>query len=167
MTRSTQIENAIKEKIIGSINVVLNEVFSNYFGVNVQADNRKQPDNFESDKRCLCQVHMQQEDVNMLMRFNFDANLLYRLVDETYNGEPVSDISPYNDAACEIANIVCCRVKAILNKSGYNLDMDLPHTIENNKLLNMSQAIQMYFSVGNSEGFFIDLLTEEQTKNNL
>lgn len=156
------LDSGLKGKIMGNIQSVVNEVFTNYFGVNARADNQNE---LTAAKGCLCQVHMKQEGVNMFLCFNFDANLLCSLVDGAY-GEEVKDPEPYKDAACEIANIVCCRVKAMLNDNGYKLNMDIPYSIDNNKKdsIQYKDSIKMHFSVDNNVGFFVDLLASENIK---
>lgn len=156
------IDSGLKGKIMGNINSVVNEVFTNYFGVNVSADDQN---DLPSARGCLCQVHMKQEGVNMFLCFNFDANLLCSLVDGAY-GEEAKDPEPYKDAACEIANIVCCRVKAMLNDNGYKLNMEIPYPVDDNKkdAIQYKDSIKMHFSVDNNVGFFVDLLASESIK---
>ncbi len=155
------IDPSLKNKVVGSMELVIREVFNNYFGVSVNADNEKITN--ESGKYCLCEVRMQQEGMDMFMCFHFDADLLYKLVDETYSGEAIHDLTPYNDAACEIANIVCCRIKAVLNGNGYKFNMDIPQPIENSdKFKNLPDEINMHFSTSNGNGFFINLFSLEK-----
>lgn len=152
------IEGTLKSKIMGDIDSVINEIFRDYFGVSVIADGPVRL--ADSREGCLCEVNMRQEGVDMLLCFNFDSDLLHRLVDEVYGGSLVQDSDPYKDAACEIANIVCCRVKAVLNENGFSLDMDLPYSVEKGKEdINYKDSINMYFSVNDGSGFFVDLFT--------
>ena len=156
-------DSELKDKIIGNINSVVNEVFTNYFGVNVSPDNK----NALPTKGCLCQVHMKQEGVNMFLCFNFDANLLCSLVDGAYgDGEVIKNPEPYKDAACEIANIVCCRVKAMLNDNGYKLNMEIPYPTDSSKRdsIQYKDSINMHYSVNNKVGFSVDLLASENIK---
>ncbi len=162
MANMSLMDSGLKGKIMGNIQSVVNEVFTNYFGVNARADNQNE---LTATKGCLCQVHMKQEGVNMFLCFNFDANLLCSLVDGAY-GEEVKDPEPYKDAACEIANIVCCRVKAMLNDNGYKLNMEIPYPIDDSKKdsIQYKDSIKMHFSVDNNVGFFVDLLASESIK---
>lgn len=158
---SVNAPNSLKDKIMGNINAVVNEVFTNYFGISVRADNKSE---IAGVKSCLCQVHLKQDGVNMFVCFNFDASLLCSLVDETYSGEIIKNAEPYKDAACEIANIVCCRVKAMLNDNGYKLDMDIPAPIDLNRKnsIQYKDVITMHFSTNNDSGFFVDLFASER-----
>lgn len=164
MPNPSETESIIKNKIIGSIDLVIREVFSNYFGVSVFADDAADANlSLDGKEVCLCQVHMKQDGINMFLCFSFDANLLYRLVDEAYGGEAIADLEPYNDAACEIANVVCCRVKSILNENGYHLNMEIPYTgDETNKFVNLCDAVNLHFSANDGGGFFVNLFTSEQ-----
>ena len=98
----------------------------------------------------------------MLLCFNFDSDLLHHLVDGAYGGDSSQNSDSYKDAACEIANIVCCRVKSVLNEHGYSLSMDLPYSVEKDgKNINYKDSINMYFSVNDGSGFFVDLFTSK------
>lgn len=160
MYKSFKIENDLKIKITSSIEQVVRDVFNNYFGINVSSDNISSiPDNHKS---CLCQARIFQEGIDMFLCFNFDANLLYGLVDENYAGEEIKDMTPYNDAGCEIVNIVCCRIKSILNGNGYRLNMDIPYAVSGDKNFGDSiNAISLHFSTSNGSGFFVNLFTLE------
>lgn len=158
ISRDNKIEASLKNKMVGSIELVVKEIFRNYFGVEVNSSGSSGEAGLSDNSGCLCQVQLQQEDINIFLCFNFDVELLYSLVEQAYSGDDIKDPESYQDAACEIANIICCKVKSILNDSGYRLNMDLPRAVvEHKKLINSHDDVNMHFSVEGNRGFFVNL----------
>lgn len=164
MYKTIEIDDALKNKLFGSMDLVVQDVFNNYFGVSVKVNNSYDATESATDrKNCLCEVKMEQTGIDIFLCFDFDAELLFRLVDETYAGEVINDLAPYNDAACEIANIVCCRIKSILNGNGYKFDMSIPKSIDNNDKFNgVPYTLNMRFSDASGSGLFVSLFTLKQ-----
>lgn len=164
MYKPVQIEDALRNKIFGSMELVVSEVFINYFGAEIKS-NTSPPSKEEASnkKKCMCEVKMEHGNIEMFVCFDFDADLLFRLVDETYAGEDVSDLKPYSDAACEIANIVCCRIKSILNGNGYKFDMKIPEPVDNqDKFNDIPYTLNMRFLATTGGGFVVNLYTIKQ-----
>jgi hypothetical protein len=162
MVKTCEISKDLKDKIAENVEGIIHQIFSSYFGVDVVVDDAKSSE--DKSNTCLCQVHMQQKDMDMFLRFNFDKSLLARLVEDAYSSDGEADtMAAYNDAACEIANIVCCKVKALLNGNGYNLDMDIPKSIDSvKKIANHCDALNLHFSVDSGDGFCVILVTTDQ-----
>lgn len=109
-------------------------------------------------KDLTCIGRLYQNDLELLLRFVFQHQLLKALLSQMYSPEYLKDPKVYEDAAGEIVNMLCAQVKAFLNKNGYNLNMDIPkvnHDItpaqNNGSLINLS------FSTNDSDGFYVDL----------
>lgn len=74
----------------------------------------------------ICQVILRHDDLRADFHFSFDQHMLEPLVTAMYPPEALKDNFAYEDASCEIANIVCSRVKAFLNSRGYRFSMEIP-----------------------------------------
>ena len=118
----------------------------------------RDPDNtVQSEKDLVCQVKLVQDDLQFHIYFRFSHDLLQPIVSNFYPPEISGEPSSYEDAACEIANIVGCNLKAFLNGRGYRLEMRIPFTATNGDAHDKdAQVLHLCFSAF-SEFFSIDL----------
>jgi CheY-specific phosphatase CheX len=58
--------------------------------------------------------------------FRFDMHLLLQAAALIFTPEYIENNPVHEDLACEIANIVCAKVKSSLNEEGYEIEMGFP-----------------------------------------
>src|SRR5262245_21798693 len=79
-----------------------------------------------TDDDQVSKTELRQAGVTVVVRFAFSRAMLRPLLEKIYSPEITMHKIAYEDAACEIANIVCGGLKAFLNQNGYNLTMEPP-----------------------------------------
>lgn len=79
--------------------------------------------------------------------FRFDMQLLLQAASIIFTPEYIKSNPVLEDLACEIANIVCQKVKAYLNDVGYFTDMGFPFVPKDNQVMLLEQAdlVHMHF----------------------
>lgn len=80
------------------------------------------------------------------LRMLFDRNLVLRLVSGFYPREMLENDGVLQDAACEIANIVCNRVKLYLNSKGLNISLGIPYADSDDAAQSDHDIINLHFS---------------------
>ena len=60
------------------------------------------------------------------LRLIFERVMLEQLASKVYSKEELQDDRIVKDAASEVTNIVCNKIKAFLNERGFQLTMSLP-----------------------------------------
>lgn len=105
-----------------------------------------------------------QDDNYAIFRFAFDRAMLMMLMSKFYPPEVLEAEKPFEDSACEIANIVCNRVKSYLNEQGFNLVMHLP-SVERGKVDDKGKIVNLNFTL-NQDRLHVDFaLTDKKTAN--
>jgi CheY-specific phosphatase CheX len=161
MYRLCSISSQLKQRVMNTIDAVISETFNNYFSVSI-APQHTNNSNF-TDKNILCQVKMHQDNVVAFLYFAFDEEKLHALINSVYGDDMDHPQTVYIDAACEIANIVCCKVKALLNDNGYKFDMDIPYALNQQSCIaDISDTIHMCFTINNDAALLVDLFTAPQ-----
>lgn len=84
------------------------------------------PQNNQSDVSYVL-VEIDQQYIRSVLRFGFDKGLLRMMVKKIYNSSVMIDQNILEDAACEIANIISKRVKALMNTHGMAIHMSIPY----------------------------------------
>lgn len=115
----------LKDKVTEVIRNSVISTFHELFQVHILSE--KRTDHTPRTGELSCRVDLFQEDIEATLRFTFERELLYKLIEDMYPSDVLEDEKTFEDAACEIANIVCCRVKAFLNTQGYNMSMKIPY----------------------------------------
>jgi hypothetical protein len=112
------------ENLKGTIVEQVKKTFKIMFGVDVKP-NEDMSVSFNDDD-LITKAVMHQNDVKITLRFVFPRALLKPLLMKLYPPALASHEITYEDAACEIANIVCNGVKTFLSENGYKLTMEIP-----------------------------------------
>ena len=79
-----------------------------------------------NDDDLISKVVLYENDVHIEIRFAFPRALISPLLLKIYDPIMATHEKVVEDAACEIANIVCNGQKSKLNDKGYNLEMKIP-----------------------------------------
>lgn len=111
-------------------NIIIDHVedtFQKIFGVSIKPSLDKISDFDEDDVIVI--VRMEEEGTSVDMHFVFHRHLLSPLLMRIYPPVMASHETTLEDAACEIANIVCSGLKTHLNENGFALVMDFPKVI--------------------------------------
>lgn len=144
----------LKEKVTQVIRNSVISTFNELFQVKVSSERRH--DHVSKEGELSCRVDLFQDDMEATLRFTFEKELLHTLIMDMYAPETLESQSTYEDAACEIANIVCCRVKAFLNGQGYNMSMKIPYAEKpGHKDTDGNDTVHLSFSL-QEEDFFVD-----------
>ncbi len=106
----------------------------------------------------VCIGRLIQKDIKIDLRFFFEKELLKPLLSSIYSPDFLENDQVFEDAACEIVNILCGQIKAFMNKNGYDLGMEVPHMGVNDVESAESDAlINVCFSLNQDQCFLIDL----------
>lgn len=152
---SFDIPSSLRDRLAEVLRNAVTETFHVVFGVD--AFSREPGNTIQSEKDMVCQVKLVQNDLQFHVYFRFSYDLLQPIVSNFYPPEVISEQSSYEDAACEIANIVGCNLKAFLNSQGYNLEMQIPFTAEDGNAHDSdADALHLCFSAF-SEFFSVNL----------
>jgi hypothetical protein len=81
---------------------------------------------FTPERAIAANMVLRQGDETARLRMLFDRELIQRLVSGFYPAEMLANDAVLQDAACEISNIVCNRVKLYLNTRGLDVALGLP-----------------------------------------
>lgn len=100
-----------------------------------------------------CQVRLIEQGAEVDVIFIFAKQLVENILEGVYPEEKLHyNTEAFNDAACEIANIVCAHLKAFLNQKGYDLKMNLPTPVSNLTFESISRhAINLYFTLNRDD----------------
>jgi len=76
----------------------------------------------------IASVNFRQGIDVITLQLVFERSFIRLLVQEFYAGNavPVSDDEICNDSACELANIICHKIKFFMNSNGFMFVTDLP-----------------------------------------
>ncbi|MDE1152449.1 MAG: hypothetical protein PW788_07925 [Micavibrio sp.] len=124
------------------------ETFTNMFGQSVTADAlaRKMQQSPES-KSVYSSVKLHHGKTHVEFCFRFDFDLLLQAAALIFSADYLANNPVHEDLACEIANIVCSKVKAYLNDRGYDTEMGFPYIPKPNEnpLLQQQDTVHMHF----------------------
>lgn len=137
--------NAARGRIADVVTMSVIETFNSMFGQDVSPGNRKPP--VSPDNVVISCVKMLQGRSSLDFVFRFEMLLLLQAAAMIFTKEYIDQNPVHEDLACEIANIVCAKVKTYLNDEGYDTEMGfpfVPKADEAKKLLH-DQAVQMHF----------------------
>ncbi len=137
--------NAARGRIADVVAESVVETFTGMFGQEVSAAARKPP--AAPDNVVMSCVKLLQGRSSLDFVFRFDMELLLMAAAGIFTPEYIKNNPVYEDLACEIANIVCAKVKTYLNDEGYETEMGfpfLPRADEAQRLL-QEKVVHMHF----------------------
>jgi CheY-specific phosphatase CheX len=113
----------IGNDLMGGISNAVVDTVDSLFGEKMHPVDNKDKEGLFS---IAVDVNLRQGTKNARLRLVFDHSLLESLISAVYTKEQLQDNAVLADAAEEITNIVCNKIKAFLNKRGFEVEMDLP-----------------------------------------
>ena len=134
----SEISSLVTKSIINTIEVMFNETVV----ANPLAEKSDTKDSI------VTAVELKQDVFTASMLFSFDYDLLYALIEKVYTEDILEDREAFEDTACEITNIVCNRVKAMLNSFGTELEMSFPFVNRDGKVVQFDEdVVSLHFSL--------------------
>lgn len=139
--------DAARAKISAVVEETVVETFTTMFGQDVTADGVRKMNVASGHKSVYSAVKLHQGDVHVEFCFHFDFDLLFRVAALLFTPEDLEKSPVHEDVACEIANIVCSKVKAFLNEEGFGTEMGFPYVPEHeeNHIVNNPDMVHMHF----------------------
>jgi hypothetical protein len=134
-------------------------IFQSMFGVSVEKADRLQT-TFNDDDLISC-VSLSQDQLKILLRFGFPRHLLAPLLQKIYGSVIGKHETTFEDAVCEIANIVCNSVKKHLNENGFSFLMSIPkidHDFNSRFERGSDDHLQLEFIL-QKDRFSVDMIT--------
>ncbi|MBP7760107.1 MAG: hypothetical protein KA178_12710, partial [Alphaproteobacteria bacterium] len=134
-------------------------IFQSMFGVSVEKADRSQT-SFNDDDLISC-VSLSQDQLKILLRFGFPRLLLTPLLQKIYGPVIGKHETTFEDAVCEIANIVCNAVKKHLNENGFSFLMSIPkieHDFKTRFEKGSDDHLQLEFIL-QKDRFSVDMIT--------
>lgn len=144
----------LRDELKPTVSHAMENIFSDFFQVDIVSDSTSWEEN---NKKLTCIGRLHQKDITIALRFYFDQNLLQPLLEKFYTPQHLQDEKVYEDAACEIVNILCGQVKAFLNKNGYSLEFDLPEMGPPPQTENAHSVMNVHFSLNEEKHFYVDM----------
>ncbi len=143
----SELKHEISAVITGSVSNIIDVMFDN--NIQLVEDEYKTA----GKKTINVLVNSEQEYMNTTLRFAFEEELLEKLVTDIYGEIDEADKDKMlEDCACEIANVVGKRVKALLNSHGMDIKMGLPQierSADND--INPSDVTHIHFALGEDQ----------------
>jgi len=134
-------------------------IFQNMFATAVEKADRLQT-SFNDDD-LISSVSLSQDNLKILLRFGFPRHLLAPLLQKLYGPVLGKHETTFEDAVCEIANIVCNGVKKHLNENGFAFLMNIPkieHDFKSRFEKGSDDHLQLEFIL-QSDRFSVDMIT--------
>jgi CheY-specific phosphatase CheX len=137
--------NAARGRITDVVTESVVETFNSMFGQDVSAGTKRPPT--APDNNVISCVKLLQGRSEVDFVFRFDMQLLLLAASGIFTQEYIRQNPVHQDLACEIANIVCAKVKTYLNDEGYDTEMGFPFVpnAEETKKLMQEQVVHMHF----------------------
>lgn len=156
--KSKTVSNRLPEEITKELEPIISkgmeDIFSVLFQVDVVPEDHP---GLKEGSNLICLGRIFQDDIEICLRFFFSYDLLQPLLSNLYSPTYLDRDSVYEDAACEIVNILSAQVKAFLNQKGYDFDFSLPTLAKKADLSQEEPLMNVYFSLNASESFLVDL----------
>jgi CheY-specific phosphatase CheX len=157
---------AAEPQISGIVSQAVEEVFNTMFRESVLAGRHSPPPDLNNVVVACVKLNHGTTEIDFC--FNFDMQLLLQAAAIVFSQEYIKGNPVHEDLACEIANIVCHKVKAYLNEEGYHTDMGFPFIPESDQdaPLKQEELVRMHFfyrdqdaqrRVGVAVNFFVAL----------
>jgi two-component system chemotaxis response regulator CheY len=154
-----QLPKEVIEELHPTINTLVKDIFSELFSVEIDIGKEVKLSDIDSGKHLICIGKIFQDNMSISLRFFFTYELLHPLLLQFYSEKLLQDKLLYQDAACEIVNILCSKIKTFINQYGYQLDLDIPYILSTSKLNedDTDTAINVYFLLQNEIQFLVDI----------
>ncbi len=153
--KKSEIIEGLSNKLRPVISKGIENIFSSLFNVQIVPENVVEQ-NMQGSMICVGKMH--QKDICIFLRFFFDQELLKPLLMQIYSPKFLENPAVYQDAACEIVNILCSQVKAFLNEHGYDLTLDFPETYTEKRMKSRSDTLlNVRFSINEKKYFLVDV----------
>lgn len=162
--------DAARAKITAVVEDSVVETFTTMFGQDVTAEGVRKMNVAHGRKSVYSAVKLHQGDVHVEFCFHFDFDLLFRVAALLFSAEDLEKTPVHEDVACEIANIVCSKVKAFLNDGGFDTEMGFPYVPghDENHLVNNPDMVHMHFyydvthESGRDVGVVVNFFTDDK-----
>ena len=171
MTRkaiSNQDIHDARAKICKVVSESVVETFNTMFGQSITADDIAKQFADQTGS-VFSSIKLHQGSVHVEFCFRFDIQLLLKAAALIFTKEYLAANPVHDDIACEIANIVCSKVKAFLNDGGYDTEMGFPFIPlpDKNPLLKHEDMVHMHFYYEDGQasqgvGVVVNFFTDEQ-----
>jgi two-component system chemotaxis response regulator CheY len=125
-----EILNRTGNELMGAISDSVMKTVETLFGKQLEA---AQPEKRHLPSAYAATVKLTQGQASADLRLVFDRALLETLVSEIYSREEAHSEAVLKDAASEISNIVCNRIKAFANAKGMTLETGFPRVDDADK----------------------------------
>ncbi len=141
----TQISDLVSATVV--------DTFTSMFGQSVTAEALARQMSGEPAKSVFSSVKLHHGKTHVEFCFRFDFDLLLQAAALIFSKDYLASNPVHEDLACEIANIVCSKVKAYLNDRGYDTEMGFPYipAPDQNPLMRQKDAVHMHFYYNTSE----------------
>lgn len=117
-----QMLNSTDGEFTEALSASVMETIEAMFGQKLEAADGKKKEN----TAIAVGIMLEQGKEKAKLRLVFDRNLLEDLGSKVYSEEELKSDSVIKDAASEVANVVCNKIKAFLNARGFQLTMGFP-----------------------------------------
>ncbi len=121
----------IGEDLTTNISGAVLETVETLFGEKMYMVDAK--DRKEGFSSLAVNVVLTQGSKNARLRLVFDCSLIETLALTVYPKTALEDGSVLEDAAAEVANIICNKIKAFINAKGFSIEMGFPE-VDNSPL---------------------------------
>ena len=140
----SELKHEISAVITGSVSNIIDVMFGN----NIQLV--KDTNKIVGKKTINVLVNSEQEYMKTTLRFAFEEELIEKLVTDIYGDIDRNDRDQMlDDCACEIANVVGKRVKALMNSHGMDIVMGLPQIERNADAdIPLADVTHIHFALG-------------------
>ena len=135
----TQISDLVSATVV--------DTFTSMFGQSVTAEALARQMSGEPAKSVFSSVKLHHGKTHVEFCFRFDFDLLLQAAALIFSKDYLASNPVHEDLACEIANIVCSKVKAYLNDRGYDTEMGFPYipAPDQKPLMRHKDAVHMHF----------------------
>lgn len=147
-----EIPERLQQSMTDVINNAIVETFLTVFDVPVIGIERILHHQL-SKEDFACQVRLMENNTEVDVVFIFAKPLVQTILSGVYSKEDlIGNTEAYDDATCEIANIVCSHLKAFLNQKGFELKMHLPLPVSDVTFDRINRhAINLYFTLNKAD----------------
>jgi CheY-specific phosphatase CheX len=115
---------AERQQVTDIVRQMTEEVFNTMFSRPLTTERKADFQDFH--QVVVSQVKLNHGATDIDFYFKFDAQLLLQIAMKVFSEEYIRDNPISEDLACEVANIVCHKVKAYLNEEGFHTEMSFP-----------------------------------------
>jgi YesN/AraC family two-component response regulator len=139
-----QVLNSTGNEFAEALSNSVMDTIETMFGQKMQQAQAKKRENRE----LAVSIMLTQGKDKARLRLVFDRAMLEQLAAKVYTPEEMKDDRIMKDAASEVTNVVCNKIKAFLNERGFKLNMSLPQE-DNPEAAQVASetTVNLYFSL--------------------